>query len=872
MSKRALLPKLKSDELRDSTVTITSDAERSRYRLITPVANQGAMAATWKARLDGVIQRTVAIKFSQKDDSNNHPLYLEASHVAGLPSELFAQLLMYGTPEFEVDLQLPEGSIDATVVEWVEGETLTAFLGHDRGITAGEFLSLCEDLCDALSALELSGLHHSDFRDDNIIIHEVESPIKTDPSLRIKVIDTGSLRTPQEHRRRIIDWKTELATLEALSGSEEVRERIESLKRLIAKFSPTDRERAISHVVACFNALRRRSLTADARTQRFVQSLPQVIERMLDTDAGESPDEPNAIKAALTLCWSRCSSGSESALATPFDLPYAELIYDNRQLMDLFSDKYPNLSECRSNSPTYLYGPRGCGKSTVLRSLSMQALLSSADPSEELTKVPFFGVYVCCSMELKSRYSFLRDEDFSSLESNIVRHFILLLLCSLIRTVRFSEGHPQASAINLGATQAGLRSLCDFVSERLFSAAGSKTRNGQYRVSTLNHLQARLDEEREYEWQSIVVRRARNSIADSSPLFDVCKELTRCCPGLQSRRIVFLLDDYSAQRIPAALQQRLNRAITFAKDSCPLFKVTSEYGGVDLTGLNSSREVREVNVGAEHLSLSGSERWQFLGEVIDRRFEFAARADVSKFPRTAEELLGMSGVQPAKQMAREIKSKRNAFYYHGLDTLSDLCSGDFATALDIMQRMTAATPGGWKETTKIPPRTQHEAIKSFASGELRQLLLATRLGERKYEVVDRLAWVSHELAVTKVTADGDPVVKTHVDIDNAVLTELRSRDPDLHDFFFEMVRGGLLFPLQISRSSSQKDVTQRFMVRRILLAQHRSPLGRHTPIKFTDVSKLISFLRKPSDWAKIEVRSDEVDPRENLFGEIDGHS
>ena len=82
------------------------------------------------------------------------------------------------------------------------------------------------------------------------------------------------------------------------------------------------------------------------------------------------------------------------SMVSPFDLPSAELIRSDRQLMALFSDQYPRLDACRSNAPVYLYGPRGCGKSTILRSLSLKAVLESANPSEELAKIPFIGIYI----------------------------------------------------------------------------------------------------------------------------------------------------------------------------------------------------------------------------------------------------------------------------------------------------------------------------------------------------------------------------------------------------------------------------------------------------------------------------------------------
>ena len=72
---------------------------------------------------------------------------------------------------------------------------------------------------------------------------------------------------------------------------------------------------------------------------------------------------------------------------------------------------------------------------------------------------------------------------------------------------------------------------------------------------------------------------------DAQMVFDVCQELEEVWPVLKTRRLVFLIDDYSNQRIPGALQKKLNQAITFSKQGTPIFKVTSEYDGVDLEGV-----------------------------------------------------------------------------------------------------------------------------------------------------------------------------------------------------------------------------------------------------------------------------------------------
>ena len=342
----------------------------------------------------------------------------------------------------------------------------------------------------------------------------------------------------------------------------------------------------------------------------------------------------------------------------------------------------------------------------------------------------------------------------------------------------------------------------------------------------------------------------------------------------KDHRLVFLIDDYSNQRIPVGLQKRLNQAITFSKQGSPIFKVTSEYDGVDLDGVQEGREVFEVNIGYEYVSLQHAKRYAFLQNVLERRFGYLDHAV------NLLDILPLSGIEPAIAMAREIRAgvlDKKRFYYHGLDTISDLCSGDFATGIDLVRRIFEAGRVDWRAPRVISASIQHSVIRDFAKHEFSTFDIIPTMAGSNLKSPDRLCWLSKECVLTKDTVkDGNtvPVVKNHIDIAEAALRQLEEQYPDKALILRELVARGVLFPLQASRTRQGRDATYRLMIRRILLSFYTTALGRDQPIRVDDVQQLITLLTEPDEFARHElartaVASSAKNQSESYQGELD---
>ncbi len=132
----------------------------------------------------------------------------------------------------------------------------------------------------------------------------------------------------------------------------------------------------------------------------------------------------------------------------------------------------------------------------------------------------------------------------------------------------------------------------------------------------------------------------------------------------------------------------------------------------------------------------------------------------------------------------------------------------------------------------------------------------SRDGRKKFEIADKLCWLSKECVLKKDRKkDGKliPVVKNHLDVADTVVRQLEEQNPELAELLHDLVRQGVLFPLQSSRSRQGHDATRRYMVRRILLARYTTALGRDMPIRIDDMERMSHLLNEPQSFVEDEL-------------------
>jgi len=833
--------------LEGKEVRVNFSPDESKRYIFAKRAGAGAKAVTWKVK--DHFGWPFAIKFVARSEYFSHSIDAEL-HKARELGSLFAQIYGYGDPVIDdPEYSFLTEDTYAVVVEWVEGQTFQKFCSAEsETFDINHFLVITKELCEALGCLKQSGLSHSDLHDENIMIIKRSSTISNTEELSIKIIDTGSLMTEDFLQSLLEKWQRELDTLSRYTNSPDVSRDIYGLREKITWFERGDQAWIAHHLCTLVNFVRRNESRLPLVQRKFFQNITSILKKMVDQDRTMRLDKSSEMFQTIEMFWKSLVTPSKQPLVTPFDLISAELIRSNDQLNYLFSEKCPWIESCATTDPVYIYGPRGCGKSTILRKLSLPAVLASKDPGDLFTKIPYIGVYISCSSELRSRFWLFPKEQYSIIQADVISFFTIILMESLLEAFEaLRDGEIEKFlGQSVGLTKETERSIASIICERFNLTQTDGNLGG---VSWLTYARKKLAIKKNEIWKTILHYPAEKT-PNPALLFDVCKELEQVFPLLKEKNIAFLIDDYSNQRIPADLQRMLNQTISFAKQGNPIFKVSSEYQGVDLEGIQEGREVIEVNLGKEYVTLTETGRSIFLEDVLNIRFKQA------KVNTTIDALLGRSNLKPLSPMAREIlrcHEQNESFYYHGIDTISDICSGDLAMALDLVKKIYMDVKGRFPLVEPVSPKRQHEIIHQYSDREHSYNFYLPRFGKKIAEIADRLCWLAHQAVIEcKSSKDrkSEPMVKTHLDIP---LSVVRSLPIDAQELLREMQRKGVIFSLDTSRSRIANDGTDRYQIRRILLVRYLAPLGRRDPIKMDNSQKLLHLLQEPAQFVKSEI-------------------
>jgi hypothetical protein len=219
----------------------------------------------------------------------------------------------------------------------------------------------------------------------------------------------------------------------------------------------------------------------------------------------------------------------------------------------------------------------------------------------------------------------------------------------------------------------------------------------------------------------------------------------------RGKRILFLLDDYSLHRVPPSIQKILNQVVWMQVPTY-VFKISSEVGGITAGALvgggsaDTSREFIEINIGTEYVNLrEQTQSHEFIEDILNRRLHLAG------YKGKSIGLLGNTKYPNNLPLGAALKAERkkelrgSPVYYHGIECLADLCSGDIATALDILRHIFQVADVTPTTTSLIPPRQQHKAIQDFSRDLYSSIRDFIPYGKEMQQLVHAFGWMSRKL-------------------------------------------------------------------------------------------------------------------------------
>ncbi len=229
-----------------------------------------------------------------------------------------------------------------------------------------------------LAALEQAQLAHDDLHAGNVMLGPPGAS-DFEGGYRIKLVDMGSLKPFDDVTKNMHDL-----------------------------------DHVVDHLTSIYNIVVEDG-RADRRDRRFLREVRKLIEQIVDPDPGRALRDARRINAALAEADSRSAYGAHqggSRINAPFEFISSEHIADDLTFVELFAET-PWLPKVSGRDPCLVTGPRGCGKSTLFRWLSLKTQLARPDP--DLDQFEIAGFYIPCSIDLEGRFSWIGPSPMSSL-------------------------------------------------------------------------------------------------------------------------------------------------------------------------------------------------------------------------------------------------------------------------------------------------------------------------------------------------------------------------------------------------------------------------------------------------------------------------
>jgi serine/threonine protein kinase len=586
---------------------------------------------------------------------------------------------------------------------------------------------------------------------------------------------------------------------------------------------------------------------------------------LLDSDRTRDPAARNPVLlfellAGFDSRWNLAQTSEGLALTSPFDYLSCEQIGAAHHLLkSLYSEQFLGLPSIEERNNVVLTGPRGCGKSTVYRSLSLKHRTLTGN--DDLSGIQYIGVYYRCDDLYYAfpRYTLSLDEE----ALNVPIHYATsTLLVALLESV---EGWARRTfGVEFERAQAHISSV-------LWEALELSVSNtpGAF---TFKAIVDRLRKERKRAADKYKYYKSHPNIGSyfgPDVLPRACSVLLEHLPVAGNLPVYFFVDDYSSPKVTADLQRNLNRLFMQRCSAC-FFKLSTESpvsferGDSDEKNYVEGREFRLINLFSVFIHTDPTRRQAFIEDIFDRRLQL-----VKGYPvQDLVSLIGESALPSYNQVARNIRAKEYP-ELHGRQSLNDLCSGDLHYVIDLVGKMVSLNggPSALKIAGSpcIPKAIQSQAIREYCGDFLRSLREIPN-GSHMVDVVTAFANVAHSyLRYRDSKNEGSNPPHQASRIEPYTSLEL---SPVAERIYKELLRYSVLVE-DVRGKSIHGNVVQRLYLRRLLIPHFNLTFSNRdsvslknedielllvTPDKFYNRFRLTAFGSSPdqnSFWPEV---------------------
>lgn len=710
--------------------------------------------------------------------------------------------------------------------DWIEGKTLTQYLESETDDVDPEFVcAVGLEILRAIKFLAANNLKHDDLHTGNVMISPKDHALELLPAekdqLRIQIIDMGSLKP---------------------------------LTQSTAK-SRDDQMNLVDILVCLHNGLWVNRKIASTYPH-FVRKLGELIEKLSDDDHLRHFHDEATVALELTQLKEDIRQSDQSALGRkfhPFEAISAEHLADDSTLLDLFVSNLPWMANLQEKKPIVFTGPRGCGKSMIFRYLAARTHIGSAanliESATGVLPLDSFGVYVSCASHLQNNLSWIarKENRAQTLSRQIATFFQLVVVRELLKAIGIAYNDALAQR-RYGLTESGIDDLLNMINTYFKTPIETPRLTSRQRIF---HFADDLDRVRVRLNMSMLDEMASEIMLPDTFLGDVTAKLTEVLPHFQQCPVIFLLDDYSSNRVQPDIQKILNRII-FERRPSHYFKISCEKFGflsedIDGTAVDDTREYVIVDAGKDAFNIPAPTVRSFISKLIDQRLKTAS------WKGNCASLIGNSkpygnDVELAKFIRSDGSSQGQRHYYYGLDHLTRLWSGDTATILQIVKEMFVMANVTSQTQELIPQATQHHAITSVSKAFKERINGYHPFGPIMATVLNEFGNSSREVLVRGTLTNNDEPrrlyrIEMTKEKPQATIALINEINPEAAQLARELLRRAIFVELLDSRGKEGPGATtMRWELRKIFLPAFGLSLVRNSYFDLKGMESLLSLL------------------------------
>lgn len=819
-------PSRSNDDLRTVLLQVGTMPELltvngKRYTLAQPIA-AGLKGVVWRVQDEFGRQR--ALKICTADDYEDRSYLEEVQLVSALERyREFVHFIDAGPTRMAVADE-PEQEFMCFVEEWVDGLTLEAFLlEHPKLVTASFLLGYARSFCVALGALRAHGLMHDDLHPRNVMLAR-PVPAHPSPEWSLKIVDSGSIKSTARPTSKAKD----------------------------------DHRHFAEHLVLIWNTVHRQRLLT-VRDRRFLAEVARLLDSMLDDDPSVALRDPAQIATHLERADTRASyvqPKDDARPSSPFEFISAEHIADDRLLVELFARSCPFLEKVDGPDPCLVTGPRGCGKSTIFRWLSLKAHLHK--PADDIDSFRIAGFYISCSSDLQNRFGWIRTEALAQrFRREVVHYFNLLLAREVVHTLSMIAARKDSADFwGFGPPQEN--AVCDFVAKSLQPTARPRVQGVSRLAQAAESIEAEM-----FATNSQMLRGLNvPSCTSEAFLGDLSSLLAREMEYFRNKRVTFLIDDFSSHRIPLEVQTVLNQVV-WERRASHVFKLSSEKYGAQLTDalgatIDITREMVEIDCGREFIALDDADKVsqskQFATELLDNRLRAAGyKGDAASLIGPSEWSEGSLGRALADRPSGRVHDQ-----YHGLDCIAGVCSGDVSTLLLVYRRIFDRGNVTPASTTRVPKHTQHDAIVSVSRELFEAIKHHVPCGPEMYAVVGAFGVLVRNILQQgrrhKKAMKTAPPQCPRIELDQTEGGVVERLSAEQKQLARELIRRAIFIEMEPGLSRHGNVTTVRWHMRRVFLPAFSAALAKNDAIK-RDINWLKFLLSTPKGACELVWKS-----------------